>query len=319
MTRQLGSAGATAASALTLTALVACGSAEAPAAACCGTTRWESRPIESPPSYLGSANNSADCSTQYTTLGFEPVGSDASGHPLFLYFVGTAFSAADASSYATGAAPAVTEAMARRGFVALSVQYDNTFTSLISNHTNQLACLFREANAKNLLSVACGLAHVDCDLGIATWGHSQGALVAHLAANYDPRVRAAWLTGYGGAVEGLFPAEFPADLSTSRVRFVNGEAEPDGTPAKLNQLAGFSAGDCPDDGRSQCLRTDGSGWLIVRKADCEVSSADHCWFDKRACTDAAVVLEPNWVNRESSKPFALERNADWVAETAMRP
>ena len=43
----------------------------------------------------------------------------------------------------------------------------------------------------SVLDVACRLPQVDCELGIATWGHSQGAYVAHLARNYEPRVRAA--------------------------------------------------------------------------------------------------------------------------------
>ena len=59
--------------------------------------------------------------------------------------------------------------------------------------------------------------------------------------------------------------------------------------------------------------------MIVRRADCQQSSADHCWFDKRSCADGPESLEPNWVDPSSTKPFALELNADWVAQTTRRP
>ena len=57
----------------------------------------------------------------------------------------------------------------------------------------------------------------------------------------------------------------------------------------------------------------------MRASDCVSSSADHCWFDKVSCLDSAPMLEPNWIDPASTKPFALERNADWVARTARRP
>jgi hypothetical protein len=229
-----------------------------------------------------------------------------------LYFVGTIFVPGDASSqYDSQAARAVTEAMAQRGFVALSAQYDNGTVAWLSDHKNQLDCLFAPAQAGNLLSAACALSQVDCDLGIATWGHSQGAFVAVSAADYDPRVRASWATGYGG--------DASAGIAKNRLRVVNGEADTtNGTVAVLDTVAGFSASECPDDGRAECLRNDGSGWILVRHADVVTSSADHCWFDKRACTDSAETLEPNWIDPASTKAFALESNADWVAQTARR-
>jgi hypothetical protein len=229
-------------------------------------------------------------------------------HPLFLYFVGTTFSDTDQSArYDSEAARKVTEAMARRGFVALSVKYDNT----LSLSTDKLTCLFASSNAKSVLAIACHLSQVNCDLGIATWGHSQGALMAHAASNYEPRVRAVWTTGYGG---GTFP------LSVNRLRVVNGAADTmNGTWDTLNKAAGYTGGECPDDGRSTCLRPDGSGFIRVDKQDCATNSADHCWFDKRSCIDSAISLEPNWIDPASTKSFALEANADWVATTALRP
>lgn len=274
---------------------------------------FASRPIVVGPSYSGTVNNGAACTAPYKTTGFEPVDSAGTRHPLFLYFVGTMFVPGDASAtYTSEAAMKVTEAMARQGFVALSAEYDNGAAAWLSDHVAQLACLFGSTNPANLLAGACALPNVDCDLGIAAWGHSQGALVAHLAANSDPRVRAVWATGYGGDAR--------ATLSPNRFRVVNGEADTtNGLVASLNTTAGFTSAECPDDGRKECLRADGSGWIIVQRVDCQTSTADHCWFDKKTCTDGTITLEPNWIDPAATKPFALETNADWVARTVRRP
>jgi hypothetical protein len=232
-------------------------------------------------------------------------------HPLFLYFVGTAFNSTHpANQHDNAAASAVAEAMARRGFVALSAAYDNGVFSWLSDHLNQLHCLFE--GPEGLLARACALPQVDCSLGIATWGHSQGGLVAMMAADYDERVRAAWATGYGG--------EKQVSLSKHRMRVVNGEADlNNGTAAVLNDITGLSPAMCPDP--DHCLRDDGSGWVIVRKAELAspaISTADHCWFDRRACGDATLSLEPTWIDPSSKRAYALEANADWLATTARR-
>jgi hypothetical protein len=266
------------------------------------------------PEYMGSVSNSAECSQAYATRGHEPIDTSGARHPLFLYFVGTQFVAGDASAQHDSPAPlAVTEAMARRGFVALSVQYDNDAIAWLSDHQNQLACLFAGDKPESLIAHACALPNVDCELGIATWGHSQGAYVAHSAHAREPRVRAVWTTGYGG--------DGSATLPVDRLRVVNGEADAgdNGTAAKLTTITGMTAEQCTEPDR--CLREDGSGWIIVRKRDLampDTSSADHCWFDRPSCGSSMIVLEPNWVDPESDKAFALEANADWVARTTRR-
>ena len=269
--------------------------------------QWTARAIANPPSYMGSASGSNGCTTKSPTLGFEPVDAAGGKHPLFFYFVGTTFSSSDTSArYDSDAAKKVTEAMARRGFVALSVQYDNT----LSLSTDKLTCVYASSNKMSALAIACALPNVDCDLGIATWGHSQGALMAHAASTFEPRVRAVWTTGYSG---GTYP------LSNDRLRVVNGEGDAmNGNWDTARKAAGYSSSDCSDQSTGQCLRPDGSGFIIVKKKDCVLSTADHCWFDRKFCGDSAITLEPNWIDPASTKPFALEANADWVAKTAAR-
>jgi hypothetical protein len=278
-----------------------------------GGPTYETEELEGP-TYMGSVSNSADCSLSYPTRGFAPSGASGARYPLFLYFVGTAFVATDPSAQHDSPAPlAVTEALARRGFVALSVKYDNDALAWLSDHTGQLACLFEGGKPESLIAKACALPNVDCELGIATWGHSQGAYVAHAAHNLEPRVRATWTTGYGGDASSTLPSD--------RLRVVNGEADAgdNGTAAKLMMITELSAEKCTEP--DQCLREDGSGWIIVRKSELampDVSTADHCWFDRQSCTAGMIVLEPNWVEPASDKAFALEKNADWVARTIQR-
>ncbi len=251
--------------------------------------------------YLGTNANDTACARELRTVGYAP--QDGAKHPLFLYFIGTQLLAQDESSYYDSpAAKRVVEAMSRRGFVAYSVEYDNLVTSFFTDKTQ---CLY--GDAKGLLKKACALPSVDCSLGVATWGHSQGALLAHSAGNFDDRVRAVWTTGYSG-----LPS---AKLAFDRLRVVNGENDTfNASIDTLNRAAGTmcSSGD-------SCLRDDGSGWIIVRKAAEATNNADHCWFDKRTCSDNTLSLDANWLDPNSSAPFALEKNADWVAATVKRP
>jgi len=270
--------------------------------------------LNEPPTYLGNSGTGTDCMRSFRTAGHKP-SDPAGGRPLFLYFVGTAGTDADETAHYDAKAPqAVTEAMARRGFVALSVEYDNSLAAILTADplavlSARAACIFSPSAPQSLLAKACALADVNCGLGIATWGHSQGGYLAHAARNHDERVRATWATGYGGNTGFRLPAE--------RLRVVSAEKDTaNASTATLNKATGQG---CPDDGRTHCLRADGSGWIRVTKAACAVSAADHCWFNKASCADNAETLEPNFLSPSSSAPFALETNADWVAVTTARP
>lgn len=262
--------------------------------------RSDTRRIASPPQYSGTVDNKAPCDRVYDTVGYEP--TDDVKHPLFLYFVGTNFGE-DPSTNIDGAGPLwVTDAMAQRGFVALSVGYDNGSGAWLSDHKNQLACMFESGREESLISKACALPNVDCDLGITTWGHSQGGLVAAVAHNLEPRVRAAWTVGYGG--------DGTPDIEKGRLRIVNGEGDgSNGTRAGLNKIFGTN---CDAD---FCELEGGGGWRIVRKGNLVTvdglkPSADHCWFDRRMCSDRRTLLDPAWIGGEAE--FSISKSADWL-------
>lgn len=269
----------------------------------------EVRRIASPPTYQGTVNNQGPCARIYETAGFEPVA--AGKHPLFLYFIGTTLNDEEPGSRFDGPAPMwVADAMARRGFVALSVGYDNTFRALVSDHQAQLACLFDASKNESLIARACSRPNVDCSKGIATWGHSQGGFVAAKAFDVEPRVKAVWTTGYAG--------DGAPSIPKSRIRMVGAENEGKNADREvLNAGTGLSCttGD-------SCFGSDGQGWIIVRKSQLatvngEAPSADHCWFDRRKCLTYQVTLEPTWLQGDAG--YALEPNADWLAQRARMP
>lgn len=268
--------------------------------------------------YTGSVNNGGTCSTTYRFSGFKP--AQAGNKPLFLYFVGTDVAGNVPAAYQGPAPRAVTQAMAQRGYAAVSVQYDNSLGTLLSDQANMRKCLFDQTNPSNLLAALCKPSMgIDCNLGIATWGHSLGGAVALVAANYDRRVRAAWATGVNGVGDSVLPK--------TRIRIVNGSA--DSTPligwiignnndaARLSTQMGVTASDCPFQ-FNQCLRPNGSGWMLVQSVELSPwRSADHCWFEKSKCTDQAMRLEPNFA--ANGWRISIAANADWLVSAASTP
>jgi hypothetical protein len=292
-------------------ALVACGTSPppVPTAPDTGAPLLDIAPIASPPTYLGTVNDSGGCAQSYATLGYAPVSGGP--YPLFLYFVGTNFTG-QAGDYAEEAPTDVVKAMAQRGFVALSAQYDDGPVAWLSDHQNLLQCMF--ADPAGLLAAACASPSVDCSLGVATWGHSLGGAVAVLAASSDRRVRAAWATG----ITGITGVALPPD----RLRVVNGSGDSipgasNSDPTRLDAQTGVTPGDCPGQD-NQCLRADGSGWILVQPSELDpVRTADHCWFDNLSCTASGERVEPNFATGTSR--ISIASNADWLARAAATP
>lgn len=267
--------------------------------------------------YTGSLNNGA-CTQTYKFTGYKP--SQSGNKPLFLYFVGTDVADNAPDAYKDVAPKAVTLAMAQRGYAAVSVQYDNKLGTLLSDQSNLKKCLFDPSNPNNLLKALCKPAlGIDCNLGIATWGHSLGGALALVVANYDRRVRATWATGVSSIGDSVLPK--------NRIRIVNGSS--DSTPligwlvgnnndtARLSAQTGVTPADCPFQ-LSQCLRPNGSGWMLVQSIELSPwRNADHCWFERSKCTDAAYRLEPNFASGVSR--ISIAANTNWLVNTASTP
>lgn len=258
--------------------------------------------------YSGSGGTST-CGTSYKIRGNEP--SDGAKHPVFLYMVGTT------ETYDNGIAMAAVNAMAAKGYVAATIEYNSGSFGTCSQIGQKAACIFKPTSTSSAVSKLCSRASADCSKGIVVAGFSQGSVMATLAKNTDSRVRAA----YGMGTHTTYSTY---DLSTcmkagrytlpaANLRIVNGETDvfPGGTATLTrNSSQNVTGKTCA--GAYSCLNANGSGWLMVRGTQVGDLSADHCY--QRAvgdCLGSADVLDNGWAN--GSDPWQLKANLNWLA------
>jgi hypothetical protein len=262
------------------------------------------RTIQNPPNYWGTRDGSALCGQNWTMVGHEPVTTGR--RPVFFYFLGTI---TPGQFQPDPSGDAVLRVMAAKGYVAFQVQYDNGLAVGPQPFHNKAACMFDPSRAHSLVSAVCARSNVDCNLGITTWGHSQGGAMAAMAGSYDSRVRAAWVTGLGdGFGTRAWVRRF---MLTERLRLVNGVNDfLAAFPDVMNDITGRSCTTSP------CLTgPNGSGWLLVQAGDLAQNQPDHCWFGKRnGCLDQGSNQDPNWIN--GSQQFSLGPSASWLVATA---
>jgi hypothetical protein len=251
------------------------------------------------------------CSTAYDIAGYEP--AEAGTYPVFIYLTGTSmpFNGLDATT--------LNRAMAQRGFVAATVQYDNTTYPLTcSMMTGKANCVFNANSSTSAVSAICARAKADCSKGIVVSGFSQGANMASLAKNYDSRMHAAYLIGHGGkGASGINLQSCLQDSATafapSEGRAVDGDHDqyfgttPDGVRTQLQIAMGVS---CP--GAWNCLQADGSGWYMVQPAQLVDGSADHCYFYNGANSTCSTFngLDSNWANNATA--WEMNPDLDWL-------
>lgn len=207
----------------------------------------------------------------YAIHGAEP-GTEGS-YPVFIYTVGT-FGTYDSTS-----SLAWIDYIASRGFVAATVEYPNGPRPGCSALHEKAADLY--SGPDSAIGVLCGRARANCLKGIVTAGHSQGSAMAMLAANYDSRVRAALALGTGFDVvgPGLSYESCLVDervLPPDSVRAVNGESDATYGSTMVNQLDSLTGMTCA--AGSNCLRANGSGWVLAPDAEVTDRLADHCYM-----------------------------------------
>jgi hypothetical protein len=280
-------------------------------------------------SYQGSANNKAACSRTYRLSGWAP--KAATGRPLFIYLPGAD---SDPLENETRAPQAVAKAMAQRGFVSFAAQYDSSLTAFFSNRQNVMQCLFDVAAPHGMLNTLCQDARVDCNKGIVLWGHSFGGMLSLAAYNREPRVRAVWATGVSTLKD---PYGVATRLPRQRIRLVNGVKDSvpliggilvgnNNSTSRLNNALGLTPSlDCAGQS-NQCLRPDGSGWILVQTADMSPAYApaqpDHCWFESKGCNSSGYYAYDDYFfdaldERGAYRSrIAIGRQADWLAQVA---
>ncbi|HEX6245777.1 MAG TPA: hypothetical protein VFZ61_32860 [Polyangiales bacterium] len=252
----------------------------------------------------------------HPALGVEP---EAAGrHPLFVYLTGTRM------HHDGPEARKLIEEMARRGFVSVSLDYENRAYAYCNSMRAKAQCLFGKSGSASALSKLCQRPNVDCERGIVVAGFSQGANLSALARNYEPRVAGALLLGHGHRAARFMDstacqAAAATALDLSQTRSITGEADGffgDTREGVRRQLEVVSGRTCS--GALDCLQPDGSGWYIVQNSQLKDGGADHCFFFDAADGYCAKFkgLDANWV--AGSEPWSLAPSLDWLAAKVRR-
>ncbi|MFT3928435.1 MAG: hypothetical protein QM778_38255 [Myxococcales bacterium] len=261
--------------------------------------------------YRDCVANESEKSSARDISGFEP--KPEGKYPVFVYLTGTLM------KFNGPEAQLITHEMAKRGFVAAAVDYDNSAYPYCPAMTAKAKCIFDASAKTSALSQLCARAKADCTRGIVVAGFSQGANLAALSGNAHPQVRAAYLMGHGDrALNSIDVSRCADDASTSlaprALRSVNGEADlffggnRAGVRKQLQKVVGAQ---CPD--ATRCEQADGSGWVIIENRELADGSADHCYFFNKANTYCSSYdgLDPAW--QSGRQPWALAPNLDWLA------
>jgi hypothetical protein len=275
------------------------------------------RPLELTAVYHDQRAANGECTRGKTRDGTGHEPTSPGRHPLFVYLTGTTL------PYDAGEALKITEEMAKRGFVAVSLAYDNGAYAYCNGMQQKAHCIFGEDKTQSALSQLCKRANVDCAAGIAVSGFSQGANLASLAKNFDARVGAAYLLGHGHRAGNFMDVTACMEdkvtaFGAGEVRSVNGEGDgffgqnAAGVKAQLAVVLGVQ---CNED---SCLAADGSGFAMVHDADVKDGKADHCYFFHGANGRCAgyTGFDPAW--EKGSAAWALGPSLDWLARRAHR-
>lgn len=242
--------------------------------------------------------------------GFAPAGDGK--HPVFVYLTGTTmkFHGPDAQK--------LNAEMAKRGFLSVAVDYDNAGYPYCQEMMAKATCVWGGPETKSALTRICEHPRADCDRGIVVSGFSQGANLASVSKNFDPRVKGAYLMGHGHKATNIRVTpcmqDSATELTTEEMRSVNAETDfffGRSTPQVRKQLQVVTGAKCAD--AYDCDQADGAGWHMVPAAALKDGKADHCYFFHEADVYCAKFdgFDPEW--EKGSHPWSMAPNLDWLA------
>jgi hypothetical protein len=235
-------------------------------------------------------------------------------YPVFMYAPGTY------ETYTDPLAMEFVAAMAARGFLAATVQYDNNeAVQTCSTYTPRAQGIYDVNRSTSAAGVLCSSPYANCTKGIVSSGVSQGGFMAVLAANYNPKVKAVFalsMSDYALNVSLSYPCVDKPNtvLPENRLTIVNGAADPFfGGQQPLENVSGYTCAN----GSSQCWSPDGdgAGWYIVQNSQNKNGYAGHCYFldvagnDPNSCVG---IGDPSWLP-PADYNWSLGPNLDWLA------
>ncbi len=235
--------------------------------------------------------------------------------PVFLYLP------AAGEPYDSPVARAWLRAMAELGYFAASAAYDDSPVSSCAQLDAKAREIFAGSGgiSGGLLFDLCSMVGSVCDRGVALVGHDQGGQIAMLAQNHDARIRAVLATGVGyvmnrGSVNlGSCLVDSRA-LSSDALRLVNGASDTlygpftdlGLTPTLREQMDALSGRSCGAP-IEECLRPNGSGWILVADRQVADGNADHCYHSVAGCGSEP---DPNWASTAGA--WGLAAGRDWL-------
>jgi len=261
--------------------------------------------------YTGLNDSFSACSVRMGIWGQKPSGPGP--FPVHIHVVGTG------EDYQSGEAQTIVSQMVSRGFLAVSIQYPNSFQNPGTSHPyscsllkSKMACMFNAGSPSSALAAICALPGANCNLGITMSGISQGAQIATMAKDFDPRVQAVYGMADGDVLEvnsdisiNMKACMDPANrsLPADRLRAINGDADQffgqtsSGVGTELNGITGQTC----DPNNASCLRSDGSGWYKVQDSEVQNPPAGHVY-----------ITDPGW-QPPKTYAWSVVPNLDWLA------
>ena len=224
-------------------------------------------------------NGTCSASTNNSIKGYEP--STTGTFPVFVFVTGTSM------TFDGAVDENLIQYMGGQGFVAATVQYDNSsYPASCGPAQSKANCIYNTSSPSSAISQLCSRPKADCATkGIYVSGFSQGANLSSMAANYGANMRAAYLIGNGDVASRIYNLSTCLDkpylaFSSAQLREVNGQvdqyfgATQSGVQSQLQKVTGVSCAS----GTYDCLQPDGSGWYIIANSELVDGKADHCYF-----------------------------------------
>jgi hypothetical protein len=267
-------------------------------------------------SWAGSffGNGSCTGTSNNGIKGYEPTGGGT--YPVFVFLTGTTM------TFDGSVDEDLIQNMAGRGFVAATVQYDNSsYPSSCGPAQTKASCIYNTSSSSSAISKLCSRATADCaNKGIYVSGFSQGANISSMAANYGSHMKAAYLIGNGDVAGGFYNLSGCLDKShltftSSQLREVDGQSDQyfgnnqSGVQSQLQNVTG----DTCASGTFNCLQADGSGWYIVPDSAVTDGKADHCYYYNSANSTCSswTGFDTNW-DTGSSSPWEKSQDLAWL-------
>jgi len=276
----------------------------------------------------GSTGQTYDCTYSRSWAGYRPTAPGT--YPVYV-FAPSMFSSPSSSENAKAV-----EEFAKRGFIAVGFDYPNWDYTLEAMNAKTY-CPFGNQPG-SVTSIVCAYSNAgvsaDCDTkGIVPGGFSMGGILAQLANDFDPRVKATTSFAQGGAsASNPSTMDVPwqpvngRQLPPSRLRIQIGLMDSLFGLASPRPFLGDNEGtgvSCPYPTSATqptvtCLGPLGNGWVAVAPGDLTPPSpAAHCYISFNDCTLPYVFDPFVWGSDPSpaTHPFTLDAAADWAQAT----